>query len=376
MIEHRSILIYRIGALGDTLVSLPALWAIREHFAGAHVTMLCDYQIRQRYVLAADLLRGSGVVDDFMLYPVDNTPWGRRVKHLRMAKLLVQLWMRRFDTLVYLAPSQRWPYQIERDRRFFRMAGIKKIIAMEGFEDVFLKRPAVPLPSIPLEADLLLKRLHRSGVPIPLPGHGRVDLGLRDTDDQAVERWLANQHPSAAAHLWIAVGPGSKMPAKIWPSERYQEIVKRLIERFDVWPVIFGGPEDREVGRALVESWGRGYLAAGELGLRASAAALKRCSLYLGNDTGTMHMAASSSVPCVALFSSRSHPHQWNPYGEGHHAFRTQIECEGCLLVDCIERGKECLMRIECEPVYEACVEVLSRTQAAIRRDVNAEKAM
>ena len=48
---------------------MPSLWAIREHFAAARLTMLCDHHPRKSYVLAPDLLRGSGIVDDFMLYP-------------------------------------------------------------------------------------------------------------------------------------------------------------------------------------------------------------------------------------------------------------------------------------------------------------------
>ena len=73
-VEARSILVFRIGSLGDTLVSVPSFWAIRQNFPGAKVTLLCDQQVGRRYVLAADVLRGSGTVDDFMLYPVGEDP--------------------------------------------------------------------------------------------------------------------------------------------------------------------------------------------------------------------------------------------------------------------------------------------------------------
>lgn len=353
------ILVYRIGALGDTLVSVPALWAIREHFANAHITMLCDYHIRARYVLAADLLRGSGIVDDFMMYPVDPTPRGRKLRPLRMAKLLMRLRLRRFDAVVYLAPAQRLPEQVVRDERFFRLAGIKTILAEDGFYELPPKIPGQPLPPTPLEADMLLQRLSASGIKTPDQDAGRNDLALHGEDDKAVEKWLSKEPEAGRGGKWIAIGPGSKMPAKVWPATRYLEVVKRLIDDFDVWPVVFGGPEDRDVGKSLIEGWGRGSIAAGKLGLRASASALSRCALYLGNDTGTMHLAASAQIPCVALFSARSHPHQWDPYGTGHRVFRTRIDCEGCMLVDCIERKKECLMRIEATPVYDACAEIL-----------------
>jgi ADP-heptose:LPS heptosyltransferase len=122
---------------------------------------------------------------------------------------------------------------------------------------------------------------------------------------------------------------------------------------------VFGGEEDRVIGDWLLERWGRGYNAAGSLGLRASLSAIKRCKMFFGNDTGTMHMAAAVSVPCVAIFSSRERPGLWFPHGEGHRVFRSQIECEGCGLVECIERQNECLKRIAVTEVLEACGEIL-----------------
>jgi len=123
--------------------------------------------------------------------------------------------------------------------------------------------------------------------------------------------------------------------------------------------VVFGGKEDRVIGEWLLEKWGRGYNAAGALTLRASAAALKRCALFLGNDTGTMHLAAAVGVPCVGIFSSREPPGLWFPQGDRHRVFRSEIECENCGLIECIERANECLKKIKVDEVFEACRELL-----------------
>jgi ADP-heptose:LPS heptosyltransferase len=150
------------------------------------------------------------------------------------------------------------------------------------------------------------------------------------------------------------------MPAKQWDTDRFAEAGSALIARHGVWPVVFGGAEDRECGEALLRQWGCGYNAAGQLGLRASAAALKKCELYLGNDTGTMHLAATVGVRCAAVFSSRDYPGRWYPAGRGHQIFRTQIECEGCRLTECVERQNECLKRITVEEVVAGCEAILS----------------
>ncbi len=353
----KRILVFRIGQLGDTIVSLPAMWAVRRQFPNAHIALLSDRHPGKSYVLASDLLRGAGIFDEFLSYPVSET--GFILWPGRMATLLAAVRRRNFDTLVYLAPSNRTPEQIERDRRFFSLAGIKNFIGMRGFLQVRPNKPGEPLEEVSPESDLLLNRLAASGLPVASDNRHDVDLGLSENEEEQLSVWLSGLE-SGGDCPWIAVGPGSKMPAKRWPLKRFREVVDLLIQEFDVWPVVFGGEEDRTIGEWLLERWGRGYNAAGALGLRTAAAGLKRCTLFLGNDTGTMHMAAAVGVQCVAIFSSRDHPGRWYPRGEGHRVFRSQIECEGCLLVECVELQNECLKRISAAEVLEACREVLA----------------
>src|SRR5207245_599624 len=107
---------------GDTLVSVPAMWRVRKAFPEAHIALLFDRHPGKTHVLASDLLQGSGIFDEFLSYPVQAT--GELLRQTRMASLLGKIKRRGFDTLVYLAPSNRTPEQITRDHRFFAMAGI------------------------------------------------------------------------------------------------------------------------------------------------------------------------------------------------------------------------------------------------------------
>jgi len=360
-VPAKSIIIFRIGSLGDTLVAVPSMWAIRQHFSLAKITLLCDYHPKNNYVLAADVLVGSDIVDGFLSYPVAGDLVGRLLRPLGMLKLLLKLRRLKFDTLVYLVPSIRPKKHIARDRRFFRLAGIRDVTGMDRFFQFPTKMSGQPLEQAPREAELLLARIEASGVTIPT-GEIRADLNIDDRAQVGVDRWLATQ-PSDGSRRWIAVGPGSKMPAKLWPRERYDQVVHSLIEKFDIWPVIFGGLEDRSIGNQLLQSWGRGYNTAGALGLRPSAAAIGRCAMYLGNDTGTMHLAAAAGVKCVAIFCSRDLPGLWYPIGDQHLVFRTQIDCECCMLVECIDRKMECIRRIETNQVLAACVQTLSHSK-------------
>ena len=276
-----------------------------------------------------------------------------------MASLLGNIRLKHFDTLVYLAPTNRTAEQVARDRRFFSLAGIQNFIGMHGFEYLEPKQEGEPMVSSSPESELLFRRLEASGLKAESGDRSRMDLGLGEADAAVMRGWLSTL-PSDEGRAWIAVGPGSKMPAKRWPLSRFLHVIGNLISEFDIWPVVFGGEEDRVIGDWLLDRWGSGYNAAGALGIRASLAAMKRCELFIGNDTGTMHMAAAIGLQCVAIFSSRERPGLWYPSGEGHRVFRSAIECEGCGLVECIELGNECLKRISVEEVLSACREMLA----------------
>lgn len=353
-------LVFRIGQLGDTVVALPALWVLRRQFPQAHLTLLCDRHPGKRHVLASELLAGAGVLDGFESYVVDDSFAGRLLRPVRMLALVARLRRGGYDTLAYLAPSTRRPAEVARDRKIFAAAGLRHYLGMEGFTPLPRKIPGQPLGPTAAESDLLLARLAADGLPVPGPGQGSLELGVGAAEVQQVGAWLHGL-PSDGGRRWVGVGPGSKMPAKRWPEERFQTVLNRLIASHDIWPVVFGGPEDRAVGDRLIAAAGRGYSAAGELTLRGSVAALQRCALYVGNDTGTMHLAAAARVPCVALFSSREWPGMWFPYGVPQTVLRTPIECEGCALTDCVERRQECLMRIQSESVFEGCALTLER---------------
>jgi ADP-heptose:LPS heptosyltransferase len=358
----QGILVFRIGSLGDTLVAVPALRAVRAAYPGSPITWLCDRQVRQGYVLGSDVLRSTGLVDDFLEYPSDPRPIGRLLQPFRALRLLRQIRRLGFETLVYLVPSDRPRTAIARDRRFFGAAGIQNFIGFHGFPTFSTERPPGGFAEVPREADLLLSRLAEDGLAIPENGKADLRLPIGDAEREEVERWLSKQ-VGGGSQRWISLSPGCNQPAKRWPIDRYDAVIRSLIRRHDVWPVVFGGPQDANDARDLVDGWGRGAVAAGRLSLRAAIAAMTRCVMHIGNDTGTMHMAVAAGIPCVAVFSSRQLPGWWYPYGGAHRVLRTSIECENCQLFACIERRMRCILAITPERVLEACEEVLKHRQ-------------
>ena len=136
-------------------------------------------------------------------------------------------------------------------------------------------------------------------------------------------------------------------------------MVDTLIREYSVIPIVVGGAGDRSLADNLLHRWKNGLNATGQLSVREGIALLNLCKLYLGNDTGPMHMAVAAGIPCVAIFSSIDMPGRWEPYGSSHYVFREDMICSGCLLRSCNKGPDRCIERISPRQVYKKCEEYL-----------------
>jgi len=352
------ILVFHIGHVGDTVMILPSLRALQFNFPDASFTFLSDRVLGSKYVLGASLFGESGFFQRTMNFPKvrKKNPWLGFLNGFFLVAMLPVLRRNKFDAVVYLMPSRRRSGQIRRDKRYFRAAGVRRFFGFEGF-DAEGQRKANPNSYWLHETEAILNRLRIDGLCVPDEGQADMGLSLTGSEKRAVDDWLSRQGRMHVSRPMIGFGPGSKMQAKRWPKERFIEVGRRLICSHDMWPVVFGGDEEKADGDELLRAWGRGYNAAGALGLRHAAEALSRCALYLGNDTGTMHLAACVGTPCIACFSARDLKGKWYPYGTKHTVLRKDMTCAGCMLEFCEQ--KSCLMQISVDEVVEAAVSKL-----------------
>lgn len=353
----RRILVFRIGNLGDALVALPAFSALREAFPSAHIALLTNTGGRNtNHLTARSALPDDGLFDEYIEYPA-NAP--RSLSAL--GRLIFRLRRGRFDAVVYMMTRNRLPRQVERDVWFFRLSGIARI---HGLRHLLANRLdfgiARPLPAVRSEAEFLLDCLASEGL---IDGAVRAGLArpvFGPQDLSSADSWLTeNCLEASASDRLIAVAPGSKWESKIWPEDRFRRVVSELIEKAGVFPVVFGGAEDAERGDRLIADWKTGANAAGRLTVKEAAAALGRCRLYLGNDTGTMHLAASAGTRCVAIFAAVDFEGRWHPLGEGHRVFRHSVPCEGCSSPDC-RNDRLCLDMVSEDAVLESCLSILA----------------
>lgn len=343
----RRILVFRIGHLGDTVVALPAFWTLRHSFPGSELVLLSNSDNRNpNYPSPRNVLPPAGLFDDWITYSASPPS--------RLA-LLAKLRRRKFDAVFYLMTRNRSWAQVRRDLAFFRLSGVSEVLCTNYLLTNRLSTDIpIPTPEVAAEADFLLDCLRSEGI---APSISRShDLCLTEEEKMAAAEFMSAAETRAG---FIGIAPGSKWESKIWAEKRFGDVVHRLIGEFQLTPIVLGGPEDREKGERLIYAWRSGLNGAGKLSIRESAAVLAKCRLYLGNDTGVMHLAGAVGTPCVAVFAAVDWIGRWKPFGDRNHIFRTRVECEGCHSPTC-HNNRKCLDLITADEVYSACKSILN----------------
>lgn len=148
--------------------------------------------------------------------------------------------------------------------------------------------------------------------------------------------YVAPSHEAAAARLIpagppvLAVAPTANWMGKIWPAERFVEAIARLTGRDGILPgariAVFGGPGEEALARPVLEALPRERVIdlVGTVDLLTASACLRRCALFIGNDSAPMHLASASGIPTIGLFGP-SKERVYGPWGERGLAIRTDL---------------------------------------------------
>jgi ADP-heptose:LPS heptosyltransferase len=172
---------------------------------------------------------------------------------------------------------------------------------------------------------------------------------------------------AAAGRPVLAVSVGTKVQSKDWGRENWRALLERLGAAFPEYALVLAGvKEENDASEFAADGWRAGAGAAacvvnscGVLTPRESAALFARASVFLGHDSGPMHLAAAVGTPCVAIFAARNLPRVWFPHGAQHRVIYHEVDCMGCGLETCLVQQKKCLTSVTVEEVFGAVVEML-----------------
>jgi heptosyltransferase III len=341
----KRVLIYRLGSLGDTLIALPALHLVASAFPGAERRMLTNFPVNVKAPPAAAILENSGLVHGYFRYVVGT----------RSPREVFALWWQllrwRPDVLVYLG-SKRGVESACRDAKFFRLCGISRLIGIPDTQDMQENRWLGDELALEPEGARLARNIKELG-DAWLDEPGSWDLHLTQAELGRAKEALA----AVAGHPMIAVSVGTKVQSKDWGRENWRALLGRLAALYpDYALALSGAPQESEASEFAAEGW-RGASAkpvvnlCGRLTPRESAAAFAQARVFVGHDSGPMHLAAAVQTPCVAIFAARNKPRVWFPYGRQHRVVYHQTDCWGCGLETCTVERKKCLTSITVEEV-------------------------
>jgi heptosyltransferase-2 len=346
----RRILVVRLDALGDVVLTTPLLRELRRTAPDAWITLVVDPAAR-------NLVEQCPHINELLAYRHDVAGFAARSRqHARaFAFGCLRLGWRGFDW----ALCPRWGKDVYGATWLLYWSGapVRAAYAQARFSS-----PTFPGASL----DELLTH--------PLPGmdrrhevqHNLDFLGaLGGTAKQDhLELWLDQGDEDFAGallaeagvergELMIALGPSARWPWKCWPLARYLELGASLLERFHGRLLVVGGPAEAECGQALRRQLGAGVVnAVGRATLRQSAALLKRCRLFIGNDSAPMHLAAAAGLRVVELCChaqagawSRNSAERFHPWGPPHVALRPRTARPPCR-DECVAAAAHCILEI------------------------------
>ncbi len=305
-LSTKRIVVFRIGSIGDTVVALPGFHAVRQAFPDAHITLLTNVPTSSKAApLMMVLGHDSGFIDDVIDYP------GGLSNPLEAARLALQLRRIRADTLVYMMPV-RSIKSLRRDALFFRLAGMRRILCMPENEDLRFSRVDPETGVVEPEAERLARCL------APLAEINLEDSAMWDPLLNDAERAEGARLADEVPRPFLAINTGGKVAPKDWGFDRWAALLTQFRDRTSApGLMIVGATDDANRAAALIEVWGEGGVSlCGGATPRESAAALSHARLFLGHDSGPLHLAQCVGTPALGLFGDYNRPVQWHPIGK------------------------------------------------------------
>lgn len=290
------ILIVRLSAIGDVIHGLPVLSALRARWPAAHLSWVVEGR-------AAELLAGHAALDELIVVPRGWLKSPRAVLELRRRLRAVQ--PRVALDLQGLTKSAIAARLSGAPRRIGFAAPDGRELSGLLYTDQVTSRSAHVV-------DRYLELLGPLGIERPA---ARFDLPRNAEAEANVDQWLSGL---PLAGPFAVINPGAGWPSKIWPAERYAAVARHLgstrgLPSLVVWA---GGVERQWAAEIVAASGGQARLAP-KTSLPELAAACRRACLFVGSDTGPLHLAAAVGTPCVGLFGPM--PGDRNgPYGPQH----------------------------------------------------------
>lgn len=335
------ILVVNQNWIGDVLFSTPAIRAIRKQFPGSFLASLVPPRCKT-------LLIHNPYLNEVMVHEDAHSFGGAFLA----ANLIGKLKAGHFDTAIFFHPSRTKVF-------LSKAAGISERIGYLGLsgERRFLTR-GVPLPDKSLhKTDLFLNLLKEIGV----ASDGRAPDYFPGEEDERDFVSLCRDVGAEKGEPYVVVHPGGNWALKRWPADFFAEWIRLFLKEYPSRVFLCGTSSEIHLSEQIVSSVGSGRVISlcGKTSLGALALLLKKSRLFLSNDSGPIHLAASQGTKIIGLFGPTS-PELTGPLSDGACAIiRKNVGCEvPCYFRSCHYRV--CMEWLTPEEVFEKAKELLA----------------
>ena len=299
--ECANVLVIKPASLGDVLMSTAFLAALRAYLPHASITVLVT-------AWAKEALAGNPHCDRILDAGSVGFPGRYGIAEYR--KCLSRL---RTESFTHCFVLDRSPLMA----LLPRLAGIPWRAGLDSAGRGIALHVGVPCPADRHEVEIYLEVLRAVGYSVREP---RLHFCPDTAADAAVSKLLAeidleNVSPLIALHPGGGQNPGQEQVSKRWPSGSFQSLADRLVHTLGASILLVGGPDDKPVTAAIRSGLSTRFVdVAGRLTFPQLGALLRRCHLFIGNDSAPMHLAVAVRTPVVALFGPTS-SQRYGPYG-------------------------------------------------------------
>lgn len=342
--DYSRILVVRTDRIGDVLLSTPVLKALRDKYPEAYIAMMVS-------PYAKDIVEANPNLDKVIIFDKDTKHRG----WLRSYKFAMNLKKQNFDLAIILHPTNR-VHLIT----FF--AGISKRVGYDRKLGFLLTDKIKHTKQFgekhELEYNLDLVRY--LGIE---PKDKTLYMPIRKESEEFVDELFKKEGLKPQDKL-LAIHPGASCPSKIWPAERFAEAAEKLAEKYHFKILIVAGPKDAAVAEAVQRKM---HLAptnlAGKTSVSQLASVLKRCTLFISNDSGPVHVASAVGTPVISLFGRAQaglSPKRWEPVGMLDEILHKDVGCIECLAHNC-KKEFACLKAISVDEVVKVANTILSK---------------
>jgi len=345
------ILLIKLGAVGELVMASPFFDQLRKHFPHSEIVLVVGHSSYAAVEHNPNINRFI-LADDLDLY------CGGLIKRsFEFFRLILKLRKEEFDLSFVLQRAMAF-------RLLSCLVGVPVRVGFgRGRKDFFLTH-SVSNHQTKNESESYLDLLRKLDIPAAFE---KTFYYLSDEEKEFMDLFL-ERHSISSGEQVVAVAPGGgesakrTMFTKRWPVQNYIELIQRLKDERSSRVILVGGPGDREVTNHIIQI-SPDCLDATDLSFGDMASVLRRCNLFIGNDSAPHHIAASMGIPSIGIFGPTD-PNQWAPLDQNSSVVIKPVECHPCFIDETFPKCSHirCLTSVTVDDVWQQLDSTLSHT--------------